>query len=94
MTDWQPLSDAIARFSDAYLGMLAARAEERENSKKWKAAHAEFEEAHAARYEAAMAYWTEEDGYWFDAEGKKFKSAGAVIRRYYSETVEPKRGGK
>lgn len=82
-TDWSDLAEAIEAHARAYMDMLAARAENRENSRKVKKAEAAWEEAHQRRAEAAAAHWVEEDG----MRGE-FRSIGATIQRYYAETQE------
>lgn len=87
--DWTDLADAIARFNQAYMDVLASRAEDRDGSKKRKKAEREFEEAHTGRYEAALKHWRPEDGILGE-----FKRVGPAIQRYYAATTVPAGRGK
>lgn len=81
--DWGDLAAAITRYMEAYMNVLASRAEDRDGSKKRKAAEKAYLEAHSARYEAALAHWREEDGMLGE-----FKRVGPAIQRYYADMAK------
>ena len=84
--DWADVAVAVAAHSIAYDAMLTARQENREGSKKTKAAEEAWYAAHFDRLEALKAHWDQElDGH--NSAGSP--SYGSTLRRYYQETYVP-----
>ena len=93
MTKWDDVAEAIQRTSVAYLAVLASRNDDREGSKRSKAAEREWTDAVNHRAAALESHWTEEDGY--QVKNPELHSLAKVLQRYYAETLlAEKKGAK
>lgn len=92
VTDWTEVEAAVAEVGVTYRDMIATRRDERDGSKKVLAAEDAFARAHKRRMNALLAAFDPELDYIISRDGEESPSLGAVLHRYYEETIVSKPG--